>query len=52
LRPPFLANDFASLSKKVNVGYYDSIPLIYSTRLSDVIRNCLKVSFRERPSAA
>lgn len=52
LKPPFLANDFPSLSRKVNIGYYDPIPSIYSKRLSDVIRNCLKVNFRERLNAA
>ncbi len=51
LKPPFLAKDFQSLSKKVNIGYYDPIPSIYSKRLSDLIRNCLKVNFRERPNA-
>lgn len=52
LRPPFLANDFPSLSKKVNQGYCDPIPVIYSKRLSDVIKNCLRVNMKDRPSAA
>ena len=52
LRPPFTANDFPSLSKKVNIGSYDQIPAIYSKRLSDVIKSCLKVNFRERPTAS
>jgi NIMA (never in mitosis gene a)-related kinase len=46
LRPPFLANDFPSLSKKVNQGYFDPIPAIYSKRLSDVIKSCLRVGMK------
>lgn len=52
LRPPFLANDFPSLMKKVNSGYCDPIPVVYSKRLSDVIKSCLRVNPRERPSPA
>jgi serine/threonine protein kinase len=52
LRPPFLANDFPSLMKKVNQGYCDPIPTVYSKRLSDLIKSCLRVNPRERPSAA
>ena len=51
LRPPFLANDFPSLAKKINTGYFDPIPAVYSKRLSDMIKTCLRVNFRERPSA-
>ena len=46
-----MANDFPSLSKKVSTGQYDPIPSMYSRRLADVIKSCLKVNYRERPSA-
>ncbi len=51
LRPPFMANDFPSLSKKVNNGYCDPIPSVYSRRLWDVIKSYLKVQSLDRPSA-
>ena len=51
LRPPFLAKDFPSLSKKINQGHIDPIPHCYSARLSEVIKACLCVSFKDRPSA-
>jgi NIMA (never in mitosis gene a)-related kinase len=46
LRPPFMANDFPSLNKKINQGYFDPIPAVYSKRLSDTIKNCLKIHMR------
>ena len=52
LRPPFMANDFPSLMKKVNMGYFEPIPACYSKRLSDITKLCLKVNFRERLSAS
>ena len=52
LKLPFLANDLPSLSKKIKQGYYDPIPTHYSQRMEDIIRWCLKVNFKERPSAA
>ena len=52
LRPPFLASDIPSLSKKITSGHFDSIPSMYSQRMEDIIRWCLKVNHRERPSAA
>ena len=47
-----MANDFPALSKKINMGYFDPIPVTYSQRMEDVIRQCLKVNHKERPSAA
>ena len=44
LKPPFMANDFPALSKKINMGYFDPIPVTYSQRMEDVIRQCLKVN--------
>lgn len=52
LKPPFLANDFPSLSRKVQMGYYDPIPLIYSKKLAQMIKKCLIVRQHERPPVA
>lgn len=52
LRPPFIASDFPALCKKVNLGYFDPVPAIYSQKMEDIIRSCMKLHFKERPSAA
>ena len=51
LNPPFKANDFPGLYKKVIAGYYDPIPSHYSQDLKDLIRMCLTVDEHMRPSA-
>lgn len=50
LRPPFMAKDFAGLSKKVISGYYDPISSMYSKKLSSMIRKCLTVDISRRPT--
>ena len=50
-RPPFMAKDFPGLMKRVTSGYYDPIPSRYSKKLSMLIRRCLTVDYRKRPSA-
>ena len=52
LRPPFIANDFPNLMKRITTGYYDPIPSIYSKKISMLIRRCLTVDPQRRPSAA
>ena len=51
LRPPFMANDFPGLSRKVTLGYYEPISSGYSKKLTDLIRSCLQVKMFQRPSA-
>lgn len=51
LRPPFHANDYPGLMKRVISGYYDPIPSRYSRKLATLIRKCLTVDFMKRPSA-
>jgi hypothetical protein len=46
-----MANDFPSLNKKISNGFYDPIPAIYSKRLSEIIKACLRVRMYDRPSA-
>ncbi len=46
LKPPFLAPDFPTLSKRVNKGYFDPLPINYSPRLCDIIASCLRVNPR------
>ena len=46
-----MAKDFPGLGKKVNAGYYDPIPSIYSKKLSSLIRKCLMVDTLRRPAA-
>lgn len=50
-RPPFMAHDIHSLKKKIAVGVYDRIPFHYSEDLENLIRLCLTVNTKERPSA-
>lgn len=50
--PPFMAKDFPALMKRVTAGYYDPVPSKYSKKLSMLIRRCLTVDFKKRPSAS
>lgn len=59
LKPPFRAEDMASLYKKVlkgnrirydNVGVYPKIPSSYSQDLANIVKNLLQVSPHLRPS--
>ena len=47
-----MAKDFPGLMKRVTAGYYDPIPSKYSKKLSMLIRRCLTVDFKKRPSAS
>ena len=46
-----MAKDFPSLGKKVNAGYYEPIPSLYSKKLSTLIKKCLMVDTSRRPAA-
>jgi len=50
-RPPFMANDIQGLRKKIVAGHFDRIPSFYSEELESLIRLCLTINTRERPSA-
>lgn len=50
LRPPFVANDFPTLNKKIQIGYYEQLPIIYSKKLCLTLKKCLAVRAQERPS--
>lgn len=45
-----MAKDFPGLSKKVTSGYYDPISSMYSKKLGNMIRACLTVDIRKRPT--
>lgn len=51
LNHPFKANDFPSLFRKIIVGQYDPIPSHYSKEMKNIIRKCLSVDDKQRPSA-
>ena len=51
LKPPFRAEDMASLYKKVLKGIYPKIPGEFSQDLSNMIRLLLQVSAHNRPTA-
>jgi NIMA (never in mitosis gene a)-related kinase len=51
LHPPFMAKDFPGLSKKVTAGYYDPVSILYSKKLSNLIKRCLTVDICKRPTA-
>jgi NIMA (never in mitosis gene a)-related kinase len=51
LKPPFLSHDLKSLKKTIISGVYKRVPAAYSDDLEHLIRLCLKVDPKERPSA-
>jgi NIMA (never in mitosis gene a)-related kinase len=51
LRPPFQGVDLQGLFKKVQAGVFDRIPSIYSSDLSSLISQMLKISPGQRPSS-
>lgn len=51
LRPPFLANSMKELSRKIRTGIYQKIPSTYSTDLSKIIAELLKISPSMRMSS-
>jgi NIMA (never in mitosis gene a)-related kinase len=50
LKPPFRAEDMASLYKKVLKGAYPKIPNTYSSDLSGIIKMLIQVSPQLRPT--
>lgn len=50
-RPPFMAHDIHGLKKKIVAGHFDRIPSFYSEELENLIRLCLIINPRDRPSA-
>ncbi|XP_031472626.1 uncharacterized protein LOC116245007 [Nymphaea colorata] len=52
LKPPFVSHDLKSLKKTIISGVYKRIPVHYSDELEALIRLCLKVDPKDRPSAA
>lgn len=51
LKPPFTAHDLQGLYKKVCIGIFERIPMIYSNDLANMISMFLKVDPTKRPSA-
>jgi len=52
LKPPFRSVDMKSLYKIVIAGKYDNIPSHFSTDLSNLIKQCLQVNPKQRPSTS
>jgi hypothetical protein len=46
-----MAKDFPGLSRKITAGYYEPISLLYSKKLSQMIRKCLAIDASNRPTA-
>lgn len=51
-RRPFEANNQAALALKIVMGKYDSLPPHYSTDLVWIVKSCLAIDYKRRPSAA
>jgi NIMA (never in mitosis gene a)-related kinase len=51
LSPPFKANNIKQLAMRVNRGVFPNLPPHYSRELQSLIRMCLTVDQRLRPSA-
>lgn len=49
---PFQANNQAALALKIVMGKYDNLPSHYSTDLTWVVKSCLSVDYKRRPTAA
>ena len=50
--PPFRATSMSGLSQKVIRGIYDPIPSTYSSELRNVVKACLQVNHKLRPSCS
>lgn len=50
LKPPFHAENFLALAKKIAEGKVDSIPSVYSNELQEVIVKMLSIDPDDRPS--
>ena len=50
-RMPFNASSFASLSLKIMKGFYQTPPSSYSKDLIDLVKKCLNMDPKKRPSA-
>jgi NIMA (never in mitosis gene a)-related kinase len=50
-RPPFVSSDLRNLKKVIVNGVYKKIPPMYSPSLEKLIKMCLHVNQKERPSA-
>ncbi|CAE7246958.1 Cdk5rap1, partial [Symbiodinium sp. KB8] len=51
LQVPFKGRDIDELSRRVQTGYYARLPSTYSADLQSIIRACLKLNPKHRPSA-
>jgi NIMA (never in mitosis gene a)-related kinase len=49
---PFEANNQPALALKIVMGKYESIPSHYSSDLTWVVKSCLSVDYKRRPSAS
>lgn len=49
---PFEANNQAALALKIVMGKYDSLPSHYSSDLVWIVKSCLSVDYKRRPTAA
>jgi serine/threonine protein kinase len=49
---PFEANNQAALALKIVMGKYESLPSHYSSDLVWIVKSCLSVDYKRRPTAA
>ena len=52
LVPPFRAKDMNGLFKKVTAGMFDDPPKIYSSELTNLIKQMIRINPKDRPSCA
>jgi NIMA (never in mitosis gene a)-related kinase len=50
LVPPFRAKDMNGLFKKVTAGMFDDPPKIYSSELTNLIKQMIRINPKDRPS--
>ena len=50
LVPPFRAKDMNGLFKRVTAGVFDDPPKIYSSELTNLIKQMIRVNPKDRPS--
>lgn len=49
---PFEANNQAALALKIVMGKYEGLPSHYSADLVWIVKSCLSVDYKRRPTAA